>query len=331
MTKHWLHGLLIAALSMPVVLRADVAPLDDPDEDGLPGVWQSQASDATRPAGPRIAAEDILAESWAGNNSYALDSQTGAGILLGPNGTSTINASSADSHGTFWAAGNGSSLYTLDPDTGLLTAVVRIGANSVRGMAFNDNDVLYIIQEGGPDRLMTVDTNTGETTEVGGTGFTGVQGLCFGPDGTLFAWDIGRGLLTVDSNSGAATDVNPNVGGNANIQAIAFGPDGVLYGCREALFKIDPNTGEFSEIGGGGYTDVRGIDFPAASVGCGYTLKKSKSKGGCGTCPPKGADYGTQTECEKVKDCPKKLKTTIACPGGGNGTCKLKGKRSSCG
>jgi len=64
---------------------------------------------------------------------------------------------------------------------------------------------------------------------------------------------------------------------------------------------------------------------------CIFTLKKSKPKGGCEACPPKGSDFRTQTECEQVKDCQKKLKTTIACPGGGNGTCKLKGKRNSCG
>ncbi|RJP31592.1 MAG: hypothetical protein C4547_15395 [Phycisphaerales bacterium] len=64
---------------------------------------------------------------------------------------------------------------------------------------------------------------------------------------------------------------------------------------------------------------------------CTYTLKKSKPKGGCGNCPPKGGEYRTQTACEDVKDCDKKVKTIIACPNGGNGTCKLKGKRDSCG
>ncbi|RJP36417.1 MAG: hypothetical protein C4547_07280 [Phycisphaerales bacterium] len=64
-------------------------------------------------------------------------------------------------------------------------------------------------------------------------------------------------------------------------------------------------------------------------VGCIYTLKKSKAKGGCETCPEVGSDYRTESACETVEDCDKKLKTTIACPEG-NGTCKLKGKRSSC-
>jgi len=39
----------------------------------------------------------------------------------------------------------------------------------------------------------------------------------------------------------------------------------------------------------------------------------------------------TQAECEDVKGCAKKLKTTIACPRGGNGICKIKGKVTSCG
>ncbi len=64
---------------------------------------------------------------------------------------------------------------------------------------------------------------------------------------------------------------------------------------------------------------------------CIYTLKKSKAKGGCGACPAKGDDYRTFTECENKKDCEKKIATTVACPDGGNGTCKLKGKRNACG
>ncbi|RJP38602.1 MAG: hypothetical protein C4547_04290 [Phycisphaerales bacterium] len=61
---------------------------------------------------------------------------------------------------------------------------------------------------------------------------------------------------------------------------------------------------------------------------CVYTIKKSKPKK-CDDCPAKGSDYETETECEDVGDCAKKIKTIIACPGG-NGTCKLKGKRSDC-
>ncbi|RJP38601.1 MAG: hypothetical protein C4547_04285 [Phycisphaerales bacterium] len=75
-------------------------------------------------------------------------------------------------------------------------------------------------------------------------------------------------------------------------------------------------------------------DFTPASQGlggptCVYTLKKSKAKK-CDDCPAEGSDYGTEAECEDVGDCAKKIRTTIACPGGGDGKCKLKGKRSDC-
>ncbi|RJP40649.1 MAG: hypothetical protein C4547_02250 [Phycisphaerales bacterium] len=62
---------------------------------------------------------------------------------------------------------------------------------------------------------------------------------------------------------------------------------------------------------------------------CNYTLKKSKGKK-CDSCPAKGSNVATEEVCEVVKDCTKKYKETIACPGGGDGKCKLKGKRTSC-
>ncbi len=79
----------------------------------------------------------------------------------------------------------------------------------------------------------------------------------------------------------------------------------------------------------GGY--AWGAEFAAAGgIRCHYTIKKSKAKGGCDTCPAKGDDYRTEAECETPGDCAKKIKTTIACPRGGNGVCKVKGKRSGC-
>ncbi len=74
------------------------------------------------------------------------------------------------------------------------------------------------------------------------------------------------------------------------------------------------------------YTYVGECGGPA----CNYTLKKSKAKK-CDACPPQGSEMSSGAACEVVKDCAKKLKETIPCPDGGNGTCKLKGKRSSCG
>ena len=64
---------------------------------------------------------------------------------------------------------------------------------------------------------------------------------------------------------------------------------------------------------------------------CNYTIKKSKGKKGCKACPKRGADYGTEDECGSVEECRKKIKFKMACPDGGDGFCKTKAKRSSCG
>jgi len=43
-----------------------------------------------------------------------------------------------------------------------------------------------------------------------------------------------------------------------------------------------------------------------------------------------GAEFAGPAR-EDVKDCTKKIKTTIGCPDGGNGLCKVKGKINGCG
>jgi len=63
---------------------------------------------------------------------------------------------------------------------------------------------------------------------------------------------------------------------------------------------------------------------------CQYTVRKSKAKGGCESCPAPGDNLPTFAECEDVEDCRKKIRTQTACPDG-PGSCKLKGKRAACG
>ena len=46
-----------------------------------------------------------------------------------------------------------------------------------------------------------------------------------------------------------------------DIQALVFTPSGKLFGCRDDLYAIDITTGFASEIGGKGYSDIRGLVF----------------------------------------------------------------------
>jgi hypothetical protein len=67
----------------------------------------------------------------------------------------------------------------------------------------------------------------------------------------------------------------------------------------------------------------------AVSGTCKYKIKKSKSQGGCPSCPAKNSIIGTNDPCNVVTDCRKKLKTVINCPAG-PGSCSIKAKRSAC-
>jgi hypothetical protein len=124
-------------------------------------------------------------------------------------------------------------------------------------------------------------------------------------------------------------------------------PDTTIYGTNDepnnvAAFREYDNGGSFNymalDLGIRAQDEdafitpwvAAAINAASASANtCQYTLTKSKAKGGCLSCPSKGDAFGTETPCELVEDCAKKIKTTIACPNEA-GTCKLKGKRSSC-
>ncbi len=97
------------------------------------------------------------------------------------------------------------------------------------------------------------------------------------------------------------------------------------------LFQYDKGGNLLQRITVPGLTSqILGAEFGAGGTRCTYTLKKSKPKGGCDNCPEVGDPYRTQDDCENAKDCRKKVKTTLSCPGGGNGVCKLVGKSRRC-
>lgn len=75
------------------------------------------------------------------------------------------------------------------------------------------------------------------------------------------------------------------------------------------------------------YDDI--VVRDAVSGTCKYKIKKSKSQGGCPSCPAKNSIIGTNDPCNIVTDCRKKLKTVINCPAG-PGSCSIKAKRSAC-
>jgi hypothetical protein len=216
---------------------------------------------------PVLAKATIISVSWNGTVS-SIDGANGTGVLIGHSGFYNLNSLARNSSGILYSVAGGSPLVTIDPNTGLVEDVMTTTLSSVRGLAFSRDDVLFAVENGGgpentvePDDLFTIDVSTGVATWIGNTGFPGIQGLAFSPNGALYGWDVFDGLLMIDPLTGAATDVNISVGGLRGIQTLDFAPGNDLYGARESLFTIDIATGIPAVVGGGGYSDVRGIAF----------------------------------------------------------------------
>jgi sugar lactone lactonase YvrE len=163
---------------------------------------------------------------------------------------------------------NASSLFKIDPATGLATLVGPTGfADAISGVKFDPlTGTLYGIlgYDCSGARLITINPSTGAGTLVGaliGAGFDGggkvfcgggSDGLVFAADGTLYAagFDLGTALiLRVDKSTGAVLEANVVP---ANIAGLAFDPKGNLWisngdatGLPE-LHTLDPATGSYT-------------------------------------------------------------------------------------
>lgn len=205
-----------------------------------------------------------------------IDPDTGAYSVLATSGNS-YNALAQNSQGDLFAAFfSGSApngrIARINPQTGAALDVfnaVTPGAGSIRGLAFDADDRLFAVvnrddASGSPtvnDDFYEINLTTQTTQLIGSLGYLSVQAMDVAPNGHFYAWDNDFGLLAVDPLTGAAADVNPSIGGTPSIQSIVFAPDGRLFGAREQLFSIDPATGTYTAIGGGGEIDLRGIEW----------------------------------------------------------------------
>ena len=197
---------------------------------------------------------------------FSINSETGTGTFLGNSGFGG-NSAASDSSGTVYTVSSGGifgTLVQIDPLTGAGTAVAPVSTSrfSVRGLAFDENDILYAvlsqISVDTVDVLATIDINTGLVSQIGPiSNLTSIQSLAFSPDGRLFGQSVARALYELNPLTGDASLVGGT--GIAAIQALEFTSDGSLLGIRNQLFEIDPATGATNLVGDGGYTDIRGL------------------------------------------------------------------------
>ena len=183
-----------------------------------------------------------------------------------------------------------SRLFTIDRNTGVLTAFAGMSANiSVNsgGLAISPvTGVMYATgtySEAAPHQstaLFTIDKITGAATLLGFAGgncCTGgdygitLSGLGFSSDGTLFANGSGGGpsfpnsstshLFTVNLGSGAATNIGPSgvtLGRSLKYSGLAFRDDGTLLSLGSldaasgALYSVSTATGTATSLSGTG-------------------------------------------------------------------------------
>jgi hypothetical protein len=147
-----------------------------------------------------------------------------------------------------------SALYSIDPETGVATAIGVIGFARVSAMAFDSTGVLYATgrrPSDGRNVLLTIDTTTGAGTEVGPTG---VEELGFGDtiadisfrrsDGVLFAYlEAGDALGVINKQTGAVTPLGSSFVSCCG-NGMAFSPNDILYHSNEdSLHTLDQTTG----------------------------------------------------------------------------------------
>lgn len=204
----------------------------------------------------RAGAQEILALDYFSGELYRIDPQSGVSTLSGSTGLSQNlwTAMAKNSQGQifaaygFWNVAN--EIYEIIPSTGQAILVAQTSLFSIRGMAFDDHDALFLVNDRdaptgpGRDDLWSLELATGTLTLVGSTGLTGLQALAFG-QGTLWGYDVGPvGLVRIDPLTGIGVDVNPLVSGTYSLcQTLAFSDEEVLYAAYGALWIIDTVTG----------------------------------------------------------------------------------------
>jgi hypothetical protein len=152
-------------------------------------------------------------------------------------------------YGVTGSGGNPSSLYTVDPQSGVTALVGPTGFSHVTGIDFDPTTgILYgVISDSaisGVNELITIDPFTGVGTVVGPTGFQ-ISDITIGPDGILRGWTINGdsdGPVTIDKQTGTTT-LTPSIA-VFRVGVATAGPE-TLYVSHSDTFldTVDVTTG----------------------------------------------------------------------------------------
>lgn len=136
---------------------------------------------------------------------YAIDRQTANVTRINTHGVPGANALVFSDTGSLYAAGYASTgLYSIDPTTGLSTALGSMNYRSAGDLAFYEGDFFLASLS---DELVRVDlADLSNSTAVGSFGVEDVFGLATGSD-DVFYGVAGTRIYQVDPTSGAV--INP--------------------------------------------------------------------------------------------------------------------------
>jgi hypothetical protein len=213
----------------------------------------------------------------------AIDTTTGMGSPLFPLGGHTIADLAWDgNHGVLYGASTGASgLYRIDLATGQVELVgsFGFGLSLMHGLEYDSNhDVLYgITNQTGTKALYSINVNTAAVTLVGVHGVQGLMDLAFDRvNDVMYAAEafepLGiQRLHAIDLNTGATT-LLANVSGPGGVQigiGLAYDPLLGLFASDnkasldldDALYRIDPMTGQATLVGAIGGRNVIGLTF----------------------------------------------------------------------
>lgn len=221
------------------------------------GILLSSAAIAQQP--------DMFGAYFLSGGSRSLDSTTGTVSNLGNTGYPQIQGMAHDGAGTYYGfSGPQKKLISMDPRTGCSVEVSTVSTTVIRALAWHSAGTLWVIEDGGfgnNDRLKTLDIATGITTTVGTSNHEKLEGLAKDSFGTLYGYDADWGLVTIDTATGASTDVNVLMDGISLLASISFAPNGDLFRTGTALYSIDQVTGTTTQIGAGGFLDMKASEF----------------------------------------------------------------------
>lgn len=172
--------------------------------------------------------------SYDNNNLYAVDTETGAGTLIGrtnpPTGTfSGITGVGNTMYGVATSCGTSSVLTTIDVETAAVQTIGTIAnATCLIDLSYvPDTGMLYGVDLVN-DTFVMIDPATAASTVVGNTGVNAnyAQGMDYDEENNVFYWAAytsGPELRIIDINTGASTRIGAFTLGEVDSYAIAAG------------------------------------------------------------------------------------------------------------